>query len=187
MRPHGGRTEDGPADRPRDRSPNLDGARIDAIVRTVRRLRGKASWDAVVSAVEDRLGCRYTRQALFAHPAIRLAYQERRFGEPAANGERPVSERARAAARAKASAAAELAEVRRREEALLERIAIWMYNAHANGIPLALLDARLGGSRSEAAGMALVDGTPDRLPRPGKRVPRAFAGCLTSSSGSSSG
>lgn len=172
MRPHGEGSVDRPEDLPRDRSPNLDDARIDAVVRIIRRLRGKASWDAVVSAVEDRLGCRYTRQALFAHPPIRLAYQERRFGGPSLPGERPISERARAAARAKASAAAELAEVRRREEALLERIATWMYNAHANGIPLALLDARLGGSRSEAGGTASEAHPAVRSARRGKRPSR---------------
>lgn len=143
-----------PRDGVRDRSPNLDQVRIEAIVRLIRRMPSKPSWDAVVSAVEDRFGSRYTRQALFAHPPIRLAYQERRSGVPVRPGERPQSDRARAAAYAKTRLLAELAEVKRREELLLERIATWMYNAHANGIPLALLDAKLGGSRAEAAGTA---------------------------------
>ena len=147
-------TTEQPREQVRDRSPNLDERRIGDIVRVVRRLPGKLSWDAVVDAVEVRFGCRYTRQTLFAHPPIRLAYQERKSGSPVRPGERPMSERARTAARAKTRLLAELTEVKRREELLLERIATWMYNAHANGIPLALLDAKLGGSRAEAAGTA---------------------------------
>lgn len=160
----------------RDRSPNLDKRRIAAVVRIIRRLPGKPTWEAVMSAVEERLGCRYTRQALFGHPPIRLAYQERRSGAPVRPGERPVSDRAREAARAKARLQAELSEVKRREELLLERIAIWMYNAHANGIPIALLDARLGGTRLEAAGTASEVRAADRSRRTGKRAPRDAAG-----------
>ena len=130
----------------------------------------------MVDAVEMRFGYRYKRQTLFAHPPIRLAYQERKSGAPVRPGERPTSERARAAARAKFRLLAELAEVKRREELLLERIAIWMYNAHANGIPMSLLDARLGGTRSEAAGTASKARVADRSGRTAKRSPRDAAG-----------
>ncbi len=132
-----------PAIQGRVRSPNLDAARVTAIVRIIERLPGKPSWEVVMAAVEERLNSRYTRQTLFAHPAIRLAYQERKAGVRARAGERPLSARARAAAAQTARLRAELAEVKQREELLLERIALWMYNAHAHGISTALLDAPL--------------------------------------------
>ena len=163
---------DGEATAPkaRVRSPNLDVARVAAIVRIVHGLPGKVSWMAVMSAAEARLGAQYTRQALFAHAAIRLAYQERKSGASVRPGERPVSERARAAAAAVAGLRARLAEVGRREEALLERVARWTYNAHANGIPIALLDAKLGETRAEAAG--LEAGSPPKQRRKASAVDR---------------
>ena len=145
---------------PGRRSPNLDARRLAAIVGIIARFPGTPTWDAVVSLVEAALGCRYTRQALSAHPAIKLAFQQRKAGAPVRPGERPVSARARAAAVEKARMRTELAELRRREELLLERLARWTYNAYANGIPTALLETDLGRSRAEAAGTQ---------PKPGRR------------------
>jgi len=125
------------------------------ILGVIHRLPGKPGWEDVISAVELKLGYSYTRQTLFAHPAIRLAYQERKAGAAARPGERPVSATKRAAALATARLRAELAETKRREELLLERIANWIYNAHANGIPITLLDAKPGRSRAETAGMKM--------------------------------
>ena len=146
----------------RTRSPNLDARRVAAVVGIVTRHPGLPSWEGVVVLVEAALGCRYTRQALFKHAAIRLAFQERKAGGPVLPGKRPVSARARDAAAIKARQQAELADLRRREEALLERMARWIYNAHAHGIPTTLLDADLGRSRAEAAGTG---------PRPGENRP----------------
>ncbi len=74
-------------------------------------------------AVEAALGSRYTRQALSAHPAVKHAFQQRKAGAAARPGERPRSARARAIAAERARMRAELVELKRREELLLERLA----------------------------------------------------------------
>ena len=127
----------------RRRNPDLDADRITRIVRVISRLPGKPTWREVVEGVERELGAEYTRQALHAHEAVRAAYTARRNGAPAKPGSRPVSKALSAANGRVAASEARVEAARRREDALIETFARWLYNARAAGITQEVLDKPL--------------------------------------------
>ena len=116
------------------RAPNLDGLRAGRIVQVVGRMVGDPTWDAVVAAVEAGTGDRYTRQALFANDAIRLAVRARLrpFG-----GTPPLRARSAALQRALERIAAMRAErriIQRRDDAIKMKLMTWAYNAANAGM-----------------------------------------------------
>lgn len=123
---------------PRDRSPNLDGDQIAAIVRIVKCLPGQPTWQDVVEKVQAELGARYAWKALGRHDAVRLALRARRNGAPARrpsgkHGKKDDTERL----------GAELKACRALNEALMERDARRSYNAYACGVTEEDLDRPL--------------------------------------------
>lgn len=128
------------------RSPNLTPTRVDAIVTLVRGWHGRLTWPALIKAAEDRFGCTYTRQALFKHDRIRVAYETYRDAAQTATPGKPDRQMS-AALRASMDRIHRLqqenAELRKREMLLLEQFHRWAYHASARGLTLEFLDQPL--------------------------------------------
>lgn len=128
------------------RSPNLTPARVEAIVTIVRAWRGRLTWSALIGAAQERFGCTYTRQALFKHDPIRVAYDVYRSTTPApARGkpDRPVSAALQAAIDRVHRLQQENTELRKREMLLLEQFHRWAYHASSRGLTLEFLNRPL--------------------------------------------
>jgi hypothetical protein len=147
------------------RSPNLTPARIEAIVTMVRAWEGRLTWPALIQAAEERFGCAYTRQALFKHAPIRVAYDVYRSAAPAsARGKlnRPVSAALQAAMDRVHRLQQENAELRTREMLLLEQFHRWAYHASSRGLTQDFLDQPLPplnrrGNRVSSRKLSAVD------------------------------
>lgn len=124
----------------RKRSPNLSTRRVEDVVGIIRAMPGRPEWNRVIAAVADQLKAEYTRQTLFGHDAIRLAFQDRKKGQPA----RPGAARRR---RTRDEAIGALERDNERlsgiERALKAKFVRWAYNANAAGITEATLEKPL--------------------------------------------
>lgn len=116
------------------RAPNLDGPRAGRIVQVVGRMAGDPTWDAVVAAVEAATGDRYTRQALFANDAIRLAVRARKGGVPPKGRKRARSAALQRALERIAAMRAERRIIQRRDDAIRMKLLTWAYNAANAGM-----------------------------------------------------
>lgn len=112
----------------------------------VRAWEGRLTWPMLIRAAEERLGCAYTRQALFKHNPIRVAYDVYRNAAPAsARGKRsrPASAALQAAMDRVRRLQQENAELRKREMLLLEQFHRWAYQASSRGLTREFLDRPL--------------------------------------------
>jgi hypothetical protein len=57
------------------RSPNLTADRIGKIVEIIRAWDGRLTWPGLIKVVSEKTHATYTRQALYKHEAIRIAYE----------------------------------------------------------------------------------------------------------------
>jgi hypothetical protein len=62
----------------RSREKNLDDEVVANIVQVLDGWSGKLSWERLIEAVEKRMRLSYTRQALYSHERIRLAFGVRK-------------------------------------------------------------------------------------------------------------
>lgn len=126
------------------RSPNLTPQRIESVIEVIRGWEGRLTWPALIKAVEKKMHCTYTRQALFNQELIRVAYETYRANNTATiGGGRPVSAALRAALDRVTRLELELAEVKTREHLLLDQFVRWAYNASTRGLSGAFLDQPL--------------------------------------------
>jgi hypothetical protein len=117
------------------RSPNLTPQRIESVVEVIRSWEGRLTSPALIKAVEKKMHCTYTRQALFNQELIRVAYETYRASNAnATSGGRPVSAALRAALGRVKRLEVELAELKTRENLLLEQFVRWAYNASTRGL-----------------------------------------------------
>lgn len=128
----------------RRRGRNLTASDIARVVQLLDVWSGSISWDLVIDAVEMRLLCRYTRQALSSHAAIQKAFDtckgRQATGEPGvakSSGETGVL-RQRLARRE-----AEVGQLKAENSQLLERFVVWAYNAQTRGLGKAELERPL--------------------------------------------
>ncbi|WP_124550784.1 hypothetical protein [Burkholderia cenocepacia] len=117
------------------RSPNLTADRIDSIVGIIRSWEGRLTWPALIKAVATQMRSTYTRQALYNQERIRVAFGVYRASSNV-NGidKRPVSAALRASMERVQRLELENAELRKREELLLEQYVRWAYNAATRGL-----------------------------------------------------
>src|SRR5690349_19827692 len=57
------------------RSPNLTPEKIAVIVEVIHSWDGRLTWPGLVKEVFEKTGATYTRQALYKHESIRIAYE----------------------------------------------------------------------------------------------------------------
>jgi hypothetical protein len=115
------------------RSPNLTPEKIAMIVEIIRTWDGRLTWLTLISEIFSKMNATYTRQALYKHESIRIAYEtyrENGIGEQS----RPVSAALRASAERVQRLEIENAELRKREGLLMEQFVRWAYNASTRGL-----------------------------------------------------
>lgn len=117
----------------------LDARRIELVVAVIRDWEGRLTWEELCAAVERKMGDRYTRQALHNHLPIRAAYEAYREKPVPSGGDKALSTTQR---RVRALNA-EVRELEKVRDALLEKFARWAYNAALRGLDEPFLDRPL--------------------------------------------
>lgn len=130
------------------RSRNLRDEDIERIVRLLDTWTGPLSWRLLIDAIAERLGCRYSRQALHNRTRIQLAFSHAR-GHVQHRTSAPSTQRQIELARLEVEKARS-ARLRRENDALLQQFVVWQYNALAHGMTEKELNRPL--RRSERAG-----------------------------------
>ena len=116
------------------RSPNLTPERIATIIEVIRGWEGRLTWPNVIKVVSEKTHATYTRQALFKHESIRIAFETKRENIGKTSGERPVPAALKASMERVQRLETENAELRSREALLLEQFVRWAYNASTRGL-----------------------------------------------------
>ncbi|MFM0003924.1 hypothetical protein SAMN05192544_103822 [Paraburkholderia hospita] len=125
------------------RSPNLTPDRVDIVIEIIRRWDGRLTWPALIKVVTKRLHATYTRQALYKHERIRIAYETYRARLSDARGGRPLPAALNACLERTKRLQQENAELRKREALLLEQFVRWAYNAASRGLTVEFLNRAL--------------------------------------------
>lgn len=128
------------------RAPNLTSARVDTVVNLIRAWQGRLTWPALIKAIASECSATYTRQALFKHDRIRVAYEKQRDAAAttiSAKWTRPMSAALQAATDRIYRLERENAELRKREMLLLEQFHRWAYHASSRGLTQEFLDRPL--------------------------------------------
>jgi hypothetical protein len=116
------------------RSPNLTPEKIAVIVEVIRSWDGRLTWPGLVKKVFERTNAIYTRQALYKHEPIRIAYETHQEKGSAADAGRPAPAALQASTERVRRLEAENAELKKREALLMEQFVRWAYNASTRGI-----------------------------------------------------
>jgi len=129
------------------RSKNINDRTIDLIISVIDGWKGKLTWDKLIKVIEGRSNIKYTRQALFKHTRIKLAFQncksrsvnftvnptETKENNPAILLLKNRIDRLEA----------ENSRLQLENERLLEQFVRWAYNAHLRGLDKVFLDNSL--------------------------------------------
>lgn len=116
------------------RSPNLTPEKIAMVVEIIRTWDGRLTWPGLVSKIFNKTNATYTRQALYKHEPIRIAYETYRDNSSATEQGRPVPAALKASADRVKRIEIENAELRKREALLMEQFVRWAYNASTRGL-----------------------------------------------------
>lgn len=118
------------------RGRNLRDDDIGIIVAVLDGWTGKLTWDLLIDAIERRLRCRYTRQALDKHERIKAAFALRKaaLAQSDRAASRVESPELQACLDRIARIEAENARLRLENDRLLEQFVTWAYNAHTRGL-----------------------------------------------------
>jgi len=103
----------------------------------------KLSWEGICEAAEAVVGKRPTRQSLSSNEKIKEAYKSKKtyLKQRAPIASKPSS--LTAAADRIARLESEIAVLRRKNDALLEKFVVWQYNSYKHGLREAELNTRL--------------------------------------------
>lgn len=116
----------------RVRAKNLDDDTIGEIAAILDGWSGKLTWNLYIDAIDRRHGLRYTRQALHAHEAIRLAFEVRKRALSSADDEPATFDgppELKVALDENARLEGENQRLQAENRALLEQFVRWVYNA----------------------------------------------------------
>ncbi len=128
------------------RAKNLDGGLVLQIVEILDGWDGPLTWDSYIDAIDKHIGQRYTRQALFKHADIRLAFATRKqtLAEQPAQSKKKIADPVLNAAMQRIERLeAENDRVKAENRRLLEMFARWTYNASSRGLSKDFLDQPL--------------------------------------------
>lgn len=116
------------------------------------------TWDTLVSAVEGRLGHRYTRQALDARQRIKMAYKVRSNVLKNLPDRAPRGTIELQGAHARIDGLkAENERLKAENEKLLSQFVRWLYNASLHGLDKDRLNAPLPGIDRERTKITVID------------------------------
>lgn len=118
------------------RAKNLTDDAIEQIVRLLDGWTGKLTWEALIDTIATKLYSRYTRQALYKHERIRMAYLLRKeaLGRPSKDETLPRTGQLGEAMTRIARLEAENQRLDAENRRLLEQFVVWAYNAHTRGL-----------------------------------------------------
>lgn len=116
------------------RSPNLTPEKISAIVEIIRTWDGRLTWPGLVGEIFKKTNATYTRQALYKHESIRIAYEAYRENGSETEQGRPVPAALKASTERVRRLEMENAELKKREALLMEQFVRWAYNASTRGL-----------------------------------------------------
>lgn len=116
------------------RSPNLTPERIAAIIEIIRTSDGRLTWQGLVSEICKKTNATYTRQALYKHESIRIAFETCRENGSGTNQGRPVPAALQVSTERVKRLEIENAELKKREALLMEQFVRWAYNAGTRGL-----------------------------------------------------
>lgn len=144
------------------RARNLNDGTIEEIVGILDGWTGKLTWELLIEAVEKRLSCTYSRQALHEHARILSAFQLRKKVLAEMRGKAPkpaaqwsVEEVEMLIARNQ-RLTGENARLKDENARLLEQFALWAYNAHTRGLTPEFLSRALPAIDREPTKLAAV-------------------------------
>lgn len=115
------------------RARNVDDKVIGEVLSVLDGWTGKLTWEGLIEAVAARTRQRYTRQALSAHERLQQAFSARKkalSGNPSARGEDSLTPEEQMIARLEA----QVQRLEAENSTLLERFAVWAYNARTRGL-----------------------------------------------------
>ncbi len=131
----------------RKRGRNLAATDVDLIVGMLDGWSGPLSWQGLIDAVEKRLFCAYTRQALSQHDRIAQAFQlsKIRLAEAGTTRgpKRALTATEQALSERLTRREAEATRLKAENQLLLERHVLWLYNAQVRGLTSAELEQPL--------------------------------------------
>ena len=122
------------------RAKNIDNKVVEAVVQVLDGWTGKLTWDLLITAIAERMGCTYTRQALHRQSRIFEAFKLRK---QLLSRSRPTAERTpESLSVAEVNALmqrcgrleGENTRLRAENERLLLQFVVWAYNAHTRGL-----------------------------------------------------
>jgi hypothetical protein len=116
------------------RSPNLTPEKIAVIVEIIRTWDGRLTWPGLVNEISRKMNATYTRQALYKHESIRVAYEVYRENSSDTDPGRPFSGALNASTERVKRLEMENAELKKREALLMEQFVRWAYNASTRGL-----------------------------------------------------
>ena len=117
---------------------------IARILETLDSWRGPLTWNLLLDAVADLLGHRFTRQALWSHESIRLAFWVRQAISSSQAKMQPRGSLGVIAAQERiATLEAKVARLEDENQKLKVQFALWAHNAHQRGLDEAFLNQPL--------------------------------------------
>lgn len=133
----------------RIRSRNLSDTDLLTVVEILDGWTGKLTWEALIEASAKRLKSRYTRQTLYQHERIRLAFGVAKLRLREATDDLDLASMSRIELEAFSARYSKLVNERDRlqkeNESFLEQFVVWAYNAHTRGLDEAFLNRPLPG------------------------------------------
>lgn len=129
-----------------NRAQNLDDKMIESIIQILDGWTGKLTWSLFITAIAEKTGQTYSRQALHGHVVIYDAFKIRKEGLSRTRDkkikapENMTAVEVAALMDLNARLEAENQRLRAENERLLERFVVWAYNAHTRDLDEGYLD-----------------------------------------------
>jgi hypothetical protein len=131
---------------PRQRARNLDDTTIEVILSVLDGWTGSLTWELLIAEVAVRTRQTYTRQALSAHERIQLAFTTRKTALAELAGRSPKQadgEEQTVEQQVIARLEAQIQRLSAENGALMEKFAVWAYNARTRGLDESFLSQPL--------------------------------------------
>lgn len=125
----------------RVRAKNITNEILDLIIGILDGWLGRLTWEGLIEEIERRTDVRYTRQTLFKHTRIKLAFQNSKTRVEADLSEDQENNPAIALLKKRIDRLeAENSRLQLENDRLLEQFVRWAYNAHLKGLDKDFLD-----------------------------------------------
>ena len=126
------------------RSKNITNEILDLIIGILDGWKGRLSWEGLIDEIQTRTNVRYTRQTLFKHTRIKLAFRNCKSRAEGDLSEDQESNSTIVLLKKRIDRLeAENSRLQLENDRLLEQFVRWAYNAHLKGLDKDFLDNSL--------------------------------------------